>query len=64
VIITFIIKKDGTLSDIRVLRGVSPANNEEAVRILKLSPKWIVDPNSNNPKGVSYTVPIMFKRKD
>ncbi|MES2427376.1 MAG: energy transducer TonB [Bacteroidota bacterium] len=63
VILSFIIKKDGSLSDIKALRGVSAANNEEAMRVLKLSPKWIVDPNFNNPKGISYTVPIMFKRK-
>ncbi|MBC7401371.1 MAG: energy transducer TonB, partial [Mucilaginibacter sp.] len=54
---------DGTLSDIKAVRSVSPANSEEAVRVLKLSPKWVPGVQLDKPVNVSYTVPIMFKRK-
>jgi protein TonB len=64
VLITLIIKKDGSLTDIKAVRGVSPANNEEAIRVFKLSPKWIPDTSSGNPRDVSYIIPVMFKRQD
>ncbi len=62
VIMGFIVEKDGTLSDIKVLRGVDGGLDEEAVRVLKNSPKWkpgkILD---GSPVRVAYTMPIFFK---
>jgi TonB family protein len=63
VILSFTIKKDGALSNIKAVRSVSAANGEEAVRVLKLSPKWLPGLNSGKPMEVSYTMPITFKRK-
>ncbi len=63
VILVFTVKKDGSLSDIRAVRSVSPANSEEAVRVLKLSPKWIPGTDSGKARDVAYTMPVMFKRK-
>src|ERR1700750_670630 len=40
VVLTFVVEKDGSLSDIQVLRGVSPDIDAEAVRVLKNAPKW------------------------
>ncbi|MES2279421.1 MAG: energy transducer TonB [Bacteroidota bacterium] len=58
----FMVKKDGTLSNIKIVRGISPVNDQEVVRVLKLSPKW--KPARNNGKVVEsqYTVPVNFQR--
>ncbi len=62
VIMGFIVEKDGTLSDIKVLRGIGGGLDEEAVRVLKNSPKWqpgrILD---GSLVRVAYTMPIFFK---
>lgn len=58
---TFIVEKDGTLSDIKAVRGPSATMNAEAVRVLMLSPKWTPGTDNNNkPVRTSYTVPINF----
>ena len=64
VIVNFVVEKDGSLTNIHVLRGVVAEADSEAVRVLKLSPKWI--PGVQNGKRVraSFTVPIMFTLVD
>jgi len=47
---TFIIEKDGSLSDIKILRDLGHETGAEAIRILKLSPKWI--PGKQNGKNI------------
>jgi TonB family protein len=61
VICTFVIEKDGTISNIRALRAPTQAMAEEAVRVLGLSPAW--KPGYQNGKAVRvvYTIPIAFK---
>ena len=61
VIIQFVVERDGTISDVRVARGVDPYLDKEAVRVVKSMPKWI--PGKQNGKAVSvkYTVPIVFE---
>ena len=58
----FVIKEDGTLSDLVVLKGVPncKACDEEALRVIKLFPKW--QPAKANGKNVSsyFTLPIVF----
>lgn len=60
VIVVFIVEKDGSLSGIKVIRGVFPSIDAEAVRVLKLSPKW--EPGILNGRAirVQYTVPLNF----
>lgn len=60
VYLSFIVEKDGKLSDIRVDRGVSPSINEEAVRVLKRSPEWIAGKQHGIPVRVKYNIPISF----
>lgn len=64
VILNFVVEKDGSLTNIHVLRGIAAEADSEAVRVLKLSPKWI--PGIQNGKSVraSFTVPIMFTLAD
>jgi TonB family protein len=60
VIAGFIVDKDGSLQDIKVLRGIGGGADEEAVRVLALSPKWI--PGAKNGKTVrmALTLPVNF----
>lgn len=48
--VTFIVEKDGSLSDIKVLRDLGLGTGAEAIRILKLSPKW--KPGKQNDKEI------------
>ncbi|HZX57410.1 MAG TPA: energy transducer TonB [Mucilaginibacter sp.] len=63
VFLTFVIEKDGTLNDIRVLRGVSRAIDAEAIRVLKNAPKWNPGMQSGRPVRVQYNVPLSFSLK-
>ncbi|MFB9076992.1 energy transducer TonB [Flavobacterium procerum] len=55
---TFIIEKDGSLSDIKVLRDIGFGTGEELVRVLKLSPKW--KPGKLNHKEVRTLYSLVF----
>lgn len=60
VFLQFVVEKDGVLSNIKVVRGVSPDLDAEAIRVIKSSPKW----HPGLLKGVNirqrYTLPISF----
>ena len=60
VIVTLTIEKDGSVSDVRSIRDVGYGSAEEAIRVLKKSPKW--EPGYQNavPVRVRYTLPISF----
>ncbi|AYL98680.1 M56 family metallopeptidase [Mucilaginibacter celer] len=64
VIITFIVEKDGSLTDMKVVRGIGSGCDEEAVRVLKLSPAWKCGTQNGHPVKVQYSVPISFKLAD
>ncbi len=61
VILSFIVEKDGSLSDIKVLRGVGDGTDEEAVRVIKNSPGWKPGILNGRPVRVAYTMPIFFQ---
>jgi TonB family protein len=58
---TFIVEKDGSLSNIRVVRGIGNGCDEEAIRVLAISPKWKPGQNEDKIVRVSYTIPIFFQ---
>lgn len=60
VIISFIVEKDGSLTDIKVVRAIGNGADEEAVRVMNLSPKWRPGIQNGQPVRVSYAVPISF----
>ena len=60
VFISFVIKKDGQLKDIKVLRPVSPELDEEALRVIRLSPDWIPGMVLGMVANVQYTIPLNF----
>ncbi len=60
VLITMTVEKDGSLTNIKVVRSVSPSVDKEAVRAMSTCPKWIPATQNGVPVRVLYTVPIEF----
>ncbi len=64
VYVNFIIEKDGIVSNPRILRGIGSACDEEAIRVIKLMPKWIPGKQNGKTVRVQYNLPIKFKLDD
>jgi protein TonB len=60
VFMTFVVEKDGSLTDVKVLRGIGNGCDEEAVRVVKASKKWKPGMQNGRPVRQQYTVPIAF----
>jgi TonB family protein len=60
VYVQFIVEKDGSQSQFKVLRGIKDSFNEEALRVLKLMPNWTPGMQRNVPVRVQYIVPVKF----
>jgi protein TonB len=60
VYIQFIINKDGSLTDFQILKGIGGGCDEEAIRVLKTSPKWNAGKQRGRPVKVKMSLPIMF----
>lgn len=60
VVLTFIVEKDGSISEVKVIRSVSRNIDEEALRVIKKSAKWTPGTQFGRPVRASYTVPISF----
>ena len=56
--VSFVVERDGSLTDIKVLRDLKYGTGEEAVRMLKSSPKWKPGIQNGRPVRVSYSLPI------
>ena len=61
VIATFVVRKDGSISDARVVKSVDPLLDAEALRVINAMPAWIPGTQSGKPVNVKYTVPISFR---
>ena len=59
--VRFVIEKDGSLTNIQCLRACSPDSEQEAIRLIKDSPKWIPAISGGKPCRVMFTVPIRFE---
>ncbi|TDP02544.1 energy transducer TonB [Flavobacterium sp. 245] len=57
---TFIIEKDGSLSDIKILRDIGYETGAEAIRVLKLFPKWSPGKQNNKTIRVLYSIPMLI----
>jgi TonB family protein len=60
VFVTFVVEKDGSISNIKVLRGIGGGCDEEAVRVTRLMPKWIPGKHDGQPVRVQFNFPIKF----
>ncbi len=61
VTVSFIIEKDGSISDVKAVRSVHPLLDKEAVRMVKSMPKWSPGKNNGKPVRVRFNLPVMFK---
>lgn len=61
VTLQFTIRKDGSISNIKVIRGVDPALDKEAVRVVSMSPKWTPGKMKGKAVAVTYTFPVIFQ---
>jgi protein TonB len=63
VIINFIVEKDGSVSNVKVLNGIGGGCDEEALRVIKLMPRWNPGKQSGMPVRVLFNLPITYKLK-
>ena len=61
VFVTFVVEEDGTLSDVKVLRGIGGGCDEEAVRVIESMPKWKPGKQRGKAVRVQFNMPILFK---
>lgn len=61
VIITFVVEPDGTLSNAKVIKSVSPDLDMEAIRLVKAMPKWRPGRKQGLAVRVKYTIPVTFR---
>lgn len=61
VTLRFVVDKNGNISDVSILKGVSPNCDREAVRVVKSMPKWIPGRQNGTAVNVYFTLPIIFR---
>ena len=61
VTIQFTVEKDGSVTKVKVLRGIDPSLDKEAIRVVSMSPKWTPGKQRNRTVPVTYTFPVIFQ---
>jgi len=61
VFVNFVVEPDGSVSNVKVLRGIGGGCDEEAIRVVKSMPKWKAGKQRGKAVRVSYTLPVVFK---
>ena len=61
VIVTFVVEKDGSITEAKVVKSVHPALDQEALRVVGLMPKWIPGSQNGVRFRVKYTIPVTFR---
>ena len=61
VIVAFVVEKDGSVTDVTVVRSVDPSLDKEAARVVRQMPKWIPGKQNGAAVRVKYNVPVIFK---
>ena len=61
VIISFVVERDGSISDVKVARSVDPSLDREAQRVVKSMPRWSPGKQNGSTVRVKYTVPVVFR---
>ena len=61
VIVTFVVERDGSITDVKVVKSVDPSLDKEAARVVKSMPHWIPGKQNGSAVRVKYTVPVTFK---
>ena len=61
VIVTFVVERDGSITDVKVVKSVDPSLDKEAQRVVKSMPHWIPGKQNGSAVRVKYTVPVTFR---
>ena len=61
VIVTFVVERDGSITDVKVVKSVDPSLDKEAQRVVKGMPRWIPGKQNGSAVRVKYTVPVTFR---
>ena len=61
VIVTFVVERDGSITDVRVVKSVDPSLDKEAVRVTKSMPHWNPGMQNGGPVRVKFTLPVTFR---
>ncbi len=61
VICTFVVERDGSVSDIRIAKSVDPSLDKEAIRVVSAMPRWIPGRQNGQNVRVKYTLPVTFR---
>ena len=61
VVVSFIVERDGSITDVRVVRSVDPSLDREAARVVSSMPRWTPGKQNGSAVRVKYNVPVMFK---
>ena len=61
VFVNFVVEPDGSVSNVKVMRGIGGGCDEEAIRVIKSMPKWKPGKQRGKAVRVTYTIPVVFK---
>ena len=61
VVVSFVVESDGSITDVKVVRGVDPSLDKEASRVVRAMPRWIPGKQNGSAVRVKYNVPVAFR---
>lgn len=61
VVVGFVVERDGSITDVKILRGVDPSLDREAMRVVKNMPKWTPGKQNGSAVRVKFQVPVSFR---
>lgn len=61
VVVSFVVERDGSITDVKVVRSVDPSLDREAARVVQSMPKWIPGKQNGSTVRVKYNVPVSFR---
>ena len=61
VTVQFVVEKDGSITNVKILRGIDPELDKEAIRVISAMPKWKPGTQRGEAVRVRFTVPVMFR---
>jgi len=61
VVVSFVVEKDGSVTDPKILRDLGGGCGKEALRIVQAMPKWVPGKQRNQPVRVQFNLPVRFK---
>lgn len=61
VVVSFVVERDGSITDVKVVRSVDPSLDKEATRVVKSMPRWIPGKQNGAAVRVKYNVPVSFR---